>query len=124
MHAAVDDGWVSVGGSGGSVQLEGFTLESAEPVVLQQHGRGGVRIKLARRTSRWLHHAWIRCSPAAAAVVVERGGDVRRVAVGDAALWIGVAWTGQTEPIVRALDAASDELAVIRPAAWHIRPHR
>ena len=87
------------------MQLEGFTLESAEPAVLQQAGRGGVRIELAGRNSRWLHHAWIRCSPAAAAVAFERGGDVRRVAVGDLALWIGVAWTDETEPIVRALGA-------------------
>jgi hypothetical protein len=127
VFAAAEAGWVPVGGSGGSVQLEGFTLESAEPAepaVLEQHGRGGVRIELAGRPSRWVHHTWIRCSPAAAAIVVERGGDVRRVAFGDVALWIGVAWTDETEPIVRALGAASDELAAIRPAAWRVRPHR
>lgn len=124
VFAAAEGGWVSVGGSGGSVQLEGFALESAGPAMLQQHGRGGVRSELTGRTSRWVHYTSIRCSPAAAAVVVERGGDVRRVAVGDVALWIGVAWTDETEPIVRALDAVNDELAAIRPAAWHVRPRR
>lgn len=104
-------GWGS--GSGSDPLLErqkwGDPEHSLQIIGLGSNSPGG------KERRRVVCHATVLCAPAVNSVTVERPTSHRRADVSEGPGWIGIIWPQGSEPRVTALDAASEQIGVLRP---------